>query len=129
MFGRDAADERMRLTPLLRRFDVRWSKAGSAQLFADLERTANELADAADAKPFHALEGGPLGKFMTVTPARRLPDGQRPAHKRGRRRRARPRLPRPRRAGRVNRADGPGCQPLEDHCGAGGTGIDRVLSE
>ena len=40
MIGRDAADGRMRLTPLFRRFDIRWSKAGSAQLFADLERTA-----------------------------------------------------------------------------------------
>jgi cholesterol oxidase len=68
MFGRDAADGRMRLTPLLRRFDIRWDKAGSAELFADLERTANELADAADASLFYALEGGPLGKFMTVHP-------------------------------------------------------------
>ena len=68
MFGRDAADGRMRLTPLLRRFDIRWSKAGSAKLFADLERTARELADAADATLFYALDGGPLGKFMTVHP-------------------------------------------------------------
>ena len=30
MIGRDAADGRMRLTPLFRRFDIRWSKAGSA---------------------------------------------------------------------------------------------------
>ena len=68
MIGRDAADGRMRLTPLLRRFDIRWSKAGSAQLFSDLERTATELSAAADATPFYALDGGPLGSFMTVHP-------------------------------------------------------------
>ena len=38
-------------------FEIRWSKAGSAQLFADLEQTARELAEAADATPFYALEG------------------------------------------------------------------------
>jgi cholesterol oxidase len=79
MFGRDAADGRMRLTPILRRFDVRWSKAGSAQLFADLERTAHELASAAQATPFYALEGGPLGKFMTVHPLGGCPMADDPA--------------------------------------------------
>jgi cholesterol oxidase len=68
LIGRDAADGRMRLTPLFRRFDVRWRKEGSAQLFADLERTAKELAEAAAATPFYALDGGPLGTFMTVHP-------------------------------------------------------------
>ena len=68
MIGRDAADGRMRLTPLFRRFDIRWSNAGSARLFADLERTARELAAAAEATPFYALEGGPLSKFTTVHP-------------------------------------------------------------
>jgi cholesterol oxidase len=75
MFGRDAADGRMRLTPLLRRFDIRWSKAGSAELFEQLERTAHELADAADATPFYSLEAGPLGKFMTVHPLGGCPMG------------------------------------------------------
>jgi cholesterol oxidase len=79
MFGRDAADGRMRLTPLLRRFDIRWSKAGSVQLFADLERTATELAEAAEATPFYALDGGPLGKFMTVHPLGGCPMGDDPA--------------------------------------------------
>jgi cholesterol oxidase len=78
MFGRDAADGRMRLTPLLRRFDIRWSKEGSAQLFADLERTARELAQAADATLFYALEAGPLGKFMTVHPLGGCPMGDDP---------------------------------------------------
>jgi cholesterol oxidase len=68
MIGRDAADGQMRLTPLLHRLDIRWSKAGSAQLFADLERTATELARASDAEPFYALDGGPLSTFATVHP-------------------------------------------------------------
>jgi cholesterol oxidase len=68
MIGRDAADGVMRLTPLFRRFDIRWSKAGSTQLFEQLERTATELAGAAQATPFYALEGGPLSKFTTVHP-------------------------------------------------------------
>jgi cholesterol oxidase len=68
LIGRDAADGQMRLTPLFRRFDIRWSKAASAALFAELERTAHELARAAGATPFYALEGGPLSTFMTVHP-------------------------------------------------------------
>ena len=78
MFGRDAADGRMRLTPLLRRFDVRWSNAASAPLFEELRRTAHELAAAAEATPFYALEGGPLGKFMTVHPLGGCPMGDEP---------------------------------------------------
>ncbi|HEV7562193.1 MAG TPA: GMC family oxidoreductase [Solirubrobacterales bacterium] len=68
MIGRDAADGQMRLTRLFKRFDIRWSKAGSAQLFADLERTAKEVAEASGATPFYALDGGPLSKFTTVHP-------------------------------------------------------------
>jgi cholesterol oxidase len=79
MIGRDAADGQMRLTPFFRRFDIRWSKAGSAQLFADLERTAKELAAAADATPFYALEGGPLSKFATVHPLGGCPMADDPA--------------------------------------------------
>jgi choline dehydrogenase-like flavoprotein len=66
MIGRDAADGRMRLTPLFRKLDIRWSKAASAQLFSDLQRTARELAEAAQAEPFYALEGGPLSTYTTV---------------------------------------------------------------
>jgi cholesterol oxidase len=68
MFGRDAADGEIRLTRGLRRLDVRFSPQASAQLFRDLERTTHELAAAADATPFHALDGGPLGRPITVHP-------------------------------------------------------------
>jgi cholesterol oxidase len=78
MIGRDAADGRMRLTPLFHRFDIRWSKAASAQLFADLGRTATEIATAAGATPFYALEGGPLSKFTTVHPLGGCPMADRP---------------------------------------------------
>ena len=80
MIGRDAADGQMRLTPLFRRFDIRWSKEASAQLFADLERTAKELAEAADATPFYALEAGPLSTFTTVHPLGGCPMADDPAH-------------------------------------------------
>jgi cholesterol oxidase len=79
MIGRDAADGRMRLTPLFNRFDIRWSKAGSAQLFADLERTAKELAAAAEATPFYALDAGPLSTFTTVHPLGGCPMADDPA--------------------------------------------------
>ena len=78
MIGRDAADGRMRLTPLFRRFDIRWSNAASAQLFEDLGRTATEIATAAGATPFYALEGGPLSKFTTVHPLGGCPMADRP---------------------------------------------------
>jgi cholesterol oxidase len=79
MFGRDAADGKMHLTPLLRRFDIRWSQKGSAELFRQLKLTAHQLAEAAEAEPFYALEGGPLGKFMTVHPLGGCPMGDDPA--------------------------------------------------
>jgi cholesterol oxidase len=79
MIGRDAADGQMRLTPLFRRFDIRWSKDASAQLFADLERTAKEIAEASGATPFYALEGGPLSKFATVHPLGGCPMADDPA--------------------------------------------------
>jgi cholesterol oxidase len=66
--GRDAADGRMRLTPLFRCFDIRWSRDASAELFARMRRLAGELAQAAGATSFFALDAGPLGKFITVHP-------------------------------------------------------------
>jgi cholesterol oxidase len=80
MIGRDAADGRMRLTPLLRRFDIRWSKAGSQRLFDAMEQVASELAQAAEATPFFALDAGPLGKFVTVHPLGGCPMADDPAH-------------------------------------------------
>jgi cholesterol oxidase len=68
MIGEDAADGQMRLTPLLKRFDIRWSKDGSRKLFEDLKLTADELAKGSGATPFYALDGGPLSKFTTVHP-------------------------------------------------------------
>lgn len=79
MIGRDAGDGRMWLTPLFRRFDIRWSRDASARLFSDLERTAHELADAAQATPFYALEGGPLSTFATVHPLGGCPMADDPA--------------------------------------------------
>ncbi|HEX2241488.1 MAG TPA: GMC family oxidoreductase [Actinomycetota bacterium] len=68
MIGKDAADGRMRLTPLLRQFDITWSKEASRQLFDEMRRATEEVAAAAEAEPFFALDGGPLGKFITVHP-------------------------------------------------------------
>jgi cholesterol oxidase len=79
MIGRDAADGQMRLTPFLRRFDIRWSRAGSAKLFDDLERTAKEIAAASEAESFFALDGGPLSKFTTVHPLGGCPMADDPA--------------------------------------------------
>ncbi len=68
MIGRDAADGRMRLTPIFRCLDIRWSKEGSAKLFDAMRKAAGELAQAAGATSFFALDAGPLGKFITVHP-------------------------------------------------------------
>jgi cholesterol oxidase len=68
MIGRDAADGRMRLTPIFGCFDIRWSKDASKQLFDGMREAAGELAQAAGATSFFALDAGPLGKFITVHP-------------------------------------------------------------
>jgi cholesterol oxidase len=80
MIGRDAADGQMRLTPLFRRFDIRWSRDASQRLFDDLERTAKEIAEASGATLFYALEGGPASKFATVHPLGGCPMADDPAH-------------------------------------------------
>ena len=79
MIGRDAANGRMRLTPLFRCFDIRWRRQDSAALFDGMRRAARELADAAGATPFFALDGGPLGKFITVHPLGGCPMSDDPA--------------------------------------------------
>jgi cholesterol oxidase len=68
MIGRDAANGQMRLTPIFGCFDIRWSKSDSAELFDGMREVAGELAEAADAQSFFALDAGPLGKFITVHP-------------------------------------------------------------
>jgi cholesterol oxidase len=80
MIGRDAADGRMRQTRIFRRLDVRWSKDGSARLFADLEKTAHEVGDGAEATTFYALEGGPVSTFATVHPLGGCPMADDPAN-------------------------------------------------
>jgi cholesterol oxidase len=68
MIGRDTASGRFRLTPLFRTLDIRWSKSDSAALFDGMRQAAGELAQAAGAGSFFALDAGPLGKFITVHP-------------------------------------------------------------
>jgi cholesterol oxidase len=79
IMGREAASGQMRLTPLFRRFDIRWSKADSAELFAAQELTAKEIANASEATPFFALEGGPGSKFATSHPLGGCPMADDPA--------------------------------------------------
>jgi cholesterol oxidase len=68
MIGQDAADGRVRLTPLLRRLDIAWSQRGSRKLFDSMRQTTEELAAAVRGDPFFALDAGPLGKYITVHP-------------------------------------------------------------
>ena len=114
MIGRDAADGQMRLTPVLRCFDIRWSRSDSAGLFAGMREVAGQLADAAEAKSFFALDAGPLGKFITVHPLGGCPMADDPA--RGRHRPPRPgaRLRRAVRARRFDRPDRAGREPVQD---------------
>lgn len=65
--GRDAADGVMRLTHL-RQFDIRFDMARSKRLFDAMRGTVRELAEAAGATAFFALDAGPLGKYVTVHP-------------------------------------------------------------
>jgi cholesterol oxidase len=68
MIGRDAADGQARLTPLLKRFDIRWSTKASATLFDAMRKTTTELARGIDADPFFALDTWPLSQYVTVHP-------------------------------------------------------------
>jgi cholesterol oxidase len=79
MLGQDAADGRMRLTPLFRQFDVQWSGRGSARLVEAMKRTTDELGAAAEAEPFFALGAGPFGKDITVHPLGGCPMADDPA--------------------------------------------------
>ena len=77
--GRDAADGTMRLTPLFRRFDIRFDMKASAALFDRMRATVTELCDAAGAEGFFALDAGPLGKYVTVHPLGGCPMSDDPA--------------------------------------------------
>jgi cholesterol oxidase len=79
MIGQDAADGRMRLTSILRRFDIEWRRDHSARLFAAMDRTTHELGAAAAAEAFFALDAGPLGKDITVHPLGGCPMAEDPA--------------------------------------------------
>ncbi len=68
MIGRAAADGQMRLTPLLKCFDIRWSRQGSDGLFAAMEKVTDELAQGVGANPFFALDTWPLSGYITVHP-------------------------------------------------------------
>ena len=70
------------------------ARRAARALFADLERTANELADGGGGDAVLRARGRPAGHVHDRAPARRLPDGRRPGA-RGRRR-PRPRLRRTR---------------------------------
>ncbi|HXB65253.1 MAG TPA: GMC family oxidoreductase [Solirubrobacteraceae bacterium] len=79
MIGRDAADGQMRLTPLLRRFDIRWSTKGSEPLFAAMREVVHELALAVGGEPFFALDTWPLSGYITVHPLGGCPMADDPA--------------------------------------------------
>jgi cholesterol oxidase len=79
MLGQDAADGRMRLTPLFRQFDIQWNRRGSARLFDAMDKVTRELGAAAEAEPFFALGAGPLGKDITVHPLGGCPMADDPA--------------------------------------------------
>jgi cholesterol oxidase len=68
MLGQDAANGRMRLTPLFRQFDIQWNSRRSQPLFDAMKETTDQLAKAAEADPYFALGNGPLGKEITVHP-------------------------------------------------------------
>jgi cholesterol oxidase len=68
MIGRDAADGQMRLTPLFKRFDIRWSTNRSQGLFTAMKHVVDQLASAVGAEPFFALDTWPLSGYVTVHP-------------------------------------------------------------
>jgi cholesterol oxidase len=79
MIGRDAADGQMRLTPLLKRFDIRWSRRGSETLFTAMKQVSEKLALGVGAEPFFALDTWPLSGYITVHPLGGCPMADDPA--------------------------------------------------
>ncbi len=68
MLGREAAEGQMRLTPLFKCFDIRWSRKPSEGLFSAMRDVSEEIARRVDAEPFFALDTWPLSGFITVHP-------------------------------------------------------------
>jgi cholesterol oxidase len=79
MIGRDPGQGRMRVTHLLRRFDIRWSKDANEPLFDRMRKATKDIARGAEAKDWFGSDGGPLGKFMTVHPLGGVPMADDPA--------------------------------------------------
>lgn len=66
--GQDASNGRMRLTRLLRRFDVTFAREDSRALFDAMEEQLGELGVAVRGDPAFSLDNGPLGQFITAHP-------------------------------------------------------------
>jgi cholesterol oxidase len=79
MIGRDAADGQMRLTPLFRTFDIRWSRRGSEGLFTAMRQVTDRLARGIGGDPFFALDTWPLSGYITVHPLGGCPMADDPA--------------------------------------------------
>jgi cholesterol oxidase len=79
MIGRDAADGQMRLTPLLKCFDIRWRRQSSEGLFTAMHEVAEKLARGIGAEPFFALDTWPLSGYITVHPLGGCPMADDPA--------------------------------------------------
>ncbi len=68
MLGREAAEGQMRLTPLFKCFDIRWSRKPSEGLFSAMREVTEEIARRVEAEPFFALDTWPLSGYITVHP-------------------------------------------------------------
>ncbi len=68
MLGREAAEGQMRLTPLFKCFDIRWSRKPSEGMFSAMREVSHEIAKQVDAEPFFALDTWPLSGYITVHP-------------------------------------------------------------
>ena len=80
MLGRDAANGQMRLTPLFKCFDIRWSRMASERLFESMREVSEQMARTVDAEPFFALDCWPLSSYITVHPLGGCPMADDPLH-------------------------------------------------
>jgi cholesterol oxidase len=79
MLGREAAEGQMRLTPLFKCFDIRWSRKPSEGLFSAMREVTDEISRQVGAEPFFALDTWPLSGFITVHPLGGCPMADDPA--------------------------------------------------